>query len=188
MSLTKYCLFINNHVGKAEGRMFNPPPHCEILRTPMLAVIIPNGVATHLPPPPSWWGPGPIFRREFHTRLMRVRRHEPSSPGGTLVGKKWSFRRPAKAVVQPITDRSQVQPRPDIVWINLKFNQLSCQHKNTNLTLISCTKCTHDPFFGIRGWKNTKNLTKTTSMVGNSGQACFYSRSVCRFVCYGRTN
>jgi len=35
MSLTQYCLFINNHVGKAAGRMFNPPPHCEILRTPM---------------------------------------------------------------------------------------------------------------------------------------------------------
>jgi len=32
-----------------------------------------------------------------------------------------------------------------------------CQHKNTNLTLIFCTKCTHVPFFGIRGWKNTKN-------------------------------
>jgi len=25
MSLTQYCLFINNHVGKAAGRMFNPP-------------------------------------------------------------------------------------------------------------------------------------------------------------------
>jgi len=35
MSLTQYCLFINNHVDKAAGRMFNPPPHCEILRTPM---------------------------------------------------------------------------------------------------------------------------------------------------------
>jgi len=26
MSLTQYILFINNHVGKAEGRVFNPPP------------------------------------------------------------------------------------------------------------------------------------------------------------------
>jgi len=41
MSLTQYCLFINNHVGKAAGRMFNPPPpHCEILRTPMLITVL----------------------------------------------------------------------------------------------------------------------------------------------------
>jgi len=34
MSLAQYCLFINNHVGKAAGRMFTP--HCEILHTPMI--------------------------------------------------------------------------------------------------------------------------------------------------------
>jgi len=37
VSLTQYCLFINNHVGKAAGRMLNPP-HCEILRTPVALV------------------------------------------------------------------------------------------------------------------------------------------------------
>jgi len=40
MSLTQYCSFINNHVGKAAGRMFNPPPHCEILRTPMHSSMV----------------------------------------------------------------------------------------------------------------------------------------------------
>jgi len=37
MSLTQYCLFINNHVGKAAGRMLNLH-HCEILRTLMIAI------------------------------------------------------------------------------------------------------------------------------------------------------
>jgi len=35
MSLIQYCLLINNHVGKAAGRMFTPPP-CETLLTSMV--------------------------------------------------------------------------------------------------------------------------------------------------------
>jgi len=50
MSLTQYCLFINNHVGKAAGRMFNPPPHYEILRTPMHSMPIKPSQTTCLDP------------------------------------------------------------------------------------------------------------------------------------------
>jgi len=81
-----------------------PPRNCRLLR--------PTAPARKMSAGKSVRNAGPIFRREFHTGLMRVRRHEPSSPGGTPAGEKRSFRRATKAVAQPITDRSQVQPRP----------------------------------------------------------------------------
>jgi len=54
MSLTQYCSFINNDVGKAAGRMLTPP-HCEILRTPMnvthFFVVVGRSICRLLLPP-----------------------------------------------------------------------------------------------------------------------------------------
>jgi len=97
----------------------------------------------------------PVFSADCPT--LRTVCHTTLSWGATR-----RFRRPAK---MSFSQSQTVRKFSHARWhcldkLKLKSKQLSCQHKNANLTLISCTKCMRDPFFGIRGWKNTKNLTK----------------------------